>query len=236
MAKSSAQSKPKQQPTPESVQDELDRLEQERAAAIAEHLRLADQRESVLLDGTDAEIRAHDEAMAAAKVQAERAALRHERLLPELDAAEAAAEQARRQAIYAAAKAKRDDGLAAMAEYAEAAERLAKVARRISAGNFAVNEANRELPDGVEPLQAPEPYNGKPATYVEYADEFRTVAFSKTSGLALNGYSPTDPDVGYRRELTGRKEILSMPSAATPHRSFLHDLRIPSRDPSKPLF
>src|ERR1700712_5691986 len=78
------------------VQAELDRLDAERAAAISEHLQLADMREAILLDGTDDEVRKHDEAMAAAKVRAERAALRHERLLPALDEAEAAAEQARR--------------------------------------------------------------------------------------------------------------------------------------------
>src|ERR1700712_5456095 len=89
------------------VQAELDRLDAERAAAISEHLHLADMREAILLDGTDDEVRKHDEAMAAARVRAERSALRHERLLPELDEAEAAEEQARRREIYEAARKKR---------------------------------------------------------------------------------------------------------------------------------
>ncbi|GJE41848.1 hypothetical protein [Methylobacterium soli] len=218
------------------VQAELDRLDQERAAAISEHLALANMREAILLDGTDDEVRKHDEAMAAAMVRAERAALRRERLLPELDEAEAAEEQARRQQIYANAKAKRDDGVAALGEYTAAAEKLAKIARRIAAANFAVNEANRELPDGVEPLDTPEPYNGTPATGAEYSDEQIRVFVNKRTGEVVNGFNPKDPDIVEQWKKTGRRTLINLPSQGRPHRSFLHSLHIPGREPGEVLF
>ena len=234
MAKSTA--KAKRELTVDDVQAELDRLEAERAAAISEHLRLADARQSVLLDGTDDEIAAHDAAIANARLRAERAALRHERPLPQLDEAEAAAEQARRQQIYASAKAKRDDGIAAIAEYDEAAKRLAKIARRVCAANFAATEANRELPDGYEPLEGAEPYNGTPATPTEYSDEQVRVFVNKRTGEIVNCFNPNDPDIVEQWRKTGRKSVINLASSGRPHRSFLHNLHIPGRAPDEILF
>ncbi|WP_165937756.1 hypothetical protein [Methylobacterium segetis] len=227
-----AKLKPKQMSSAD-VQAELDRLEAERVAALAEHLRLVDEREAVLLDGTDEDLRCHDEAMNAAKNRAERAALRRERLLPLLDTAEYEEEQARRTGIYEAARKKRDDAVKAVEEYEEAARALAKIALRITAGNFAVSEANRELPDGREPLAPPEPDNGKPATGVEYADERIQVAIDTRTGKEVNGYNPNDPNIVRKWRSTGRQTIVSLPSPAVPHRSFMHGLCIPSREPGK---
>lgn len=232
MAKSSAKVKA----SSASVQAEIDRLEQDRAKAIADHLRLSETRERILLDGTDEDIRQHDELMAAALFQAERATLKRERLLPDLDEAHAAEAQAVKIEAYAAAKKKRDDGVAAMAEYEAAANALAKIARRIGAGTFAASEANRDLPDGYPPLDPPEPYNGTPSRPAEYTDETRRVAFDKRSGREVNGYNPDDPWIGYRWVSTGRKVLLSNPSPATPHRSFLHFLHIPGTAPDTIIF
>jgi hypothetical protein len=228
-----AKSKAKQPSSSADVQAEMDRLDNERAAASAEYLRLSDEREGVLLDGTDDDLRRHDDAMIAAKNRAERAALKRERLVDDLDTAEAEEEQARRRGIYEAAKRKRDDAVQAVEEYEAAAQALAKIALRIHAGSFAVTEANRELPEGFEPLDLPEPYNGRPATYGEYADEMVQVAVDKRSGKIVNGFNPSDPNIVRQMRKTGRQTLIAGPSPAVPHRSFLHNLRIPSRDSDK---
>ena len=232
----SAKAKQKPPVTSSEIQTELDRLIATRNEATAEYLRLEGDRDAVLLDGTDDDVRRHDEAMGAAKIQAERAALKYERTLPLLDAAEAGEEQARRRAVYEAARKKRDDALIAIDEYEDAAAHLAKIARRIGAGAFAVNEANRVLPEGFAPLDPAEPYNGTPTTYAEYADEQAMVAVNTRTGEIVNGYDPSDPNIVRELRKTGRRSLVNLGGAGRPHQSFLYGLRIPSRKPNTNLF
>lgn len=231
-----AKPKQKEPVTSSEIQAELDRLIATRDEATAEYLRLEGARDAILLDGSDDDVRQHDEAMGAAKIQAERAALKYERTLPLLDAAEAGEIQARRRSIYEAARKKRDDAAAAIEEYEDAAVRLAKIARRITAGAFAVSEANRDLPEGFAPLDPAEPFNGTPSTYAEYADETALVAIDTRTGQVVNGHDPNDPKIVRELRTTGRRTLINPAGPGRPHRSFLYGLRIPSRQPNTDLF
>lgn len=229
--------KPMKAATAAQVQEQLDALEAERAEAIAEHLRLADEREAVLLDGSDDALRRHDEAMAKTKARAERAVLRYDRLLPDLDVARASDEQARRWTVYEAAKRKAADGCAALEEYEAAAVALGRVAKRIAAGNFAASEANRELPDGAAPLETPEPFNGAPARDPEFVDATVRVAIDRRTGKEVMTYAADSPHIEFAERKTGYRTMISAFAPARPHRSFMEGLRIPSRDePGKYLF
>jgi hypothetical protein len=49
----------------------------------------------------------------------------------------------------------------------------------------------------------------------------------------VNGYNPGDPGIRLEWRSTGRKTMVNGATPAIPHRSFMLNLRIPSREPGK---
>ena len=151
-------------PKPRSAAEceaEIARLHGE--AADAERLinEMAVARPSILLEGSDEQLEAHDTNRARQANRRDRAAMQVDKVRVERQAAVEREDQVRRQALYRAGKKARDARERLLREeYLPKAAALASVLARAAALSREIVAGNAELPVGAEPLGYGEPGTG----------------------------------------------------------------------------
>lgn len=114
------------------------------------------QRAKLLLDGSDRDVDAIEKQITEANREVERAHAMHRELGARIEQAEAAEDQAARQAKYEAAKAENRKAKSALREYVKAASNIRECLVTLARAQIAIAEANAYLPDGCEPIIAEE--------------------------------------------------------------------------------
>lgn len=149
----------------------------DRDAAQAERESLEASRSDLLVNGSVEDLLTLDTRIALAKAKQDQADAQHAAaVIAESEArAENEAEQTRRKAL-------RKAGMKASAEAAKLAERYAVMAKEMAGlleqlreHERVIAEANRNLPEGAEPVPPGEPYNGNPGTPSHYETQYDVV-------------------------------------------------------------
>lgn len=158
---------------PSPVADALAKLAPRTAAHIAgeieattvqrEHLETL--RADAMLNGTAEDVVALDREITLAKVRLDVATVQHVAAVQAEAEAKAARdeEQARRRAVHKAALKARTSALKLIERYEQQAKALAAILAELQPHCDAIDSANRELPEGVEPIEPPEGFNGQHA-------------------------------------------------------------------------
>ncbi|TSE07586.1 hypothetical protein C1D09_018820 [Mesorhizobium intechi] len=125
------------------------------AEAVAEGIEA--ERKRILLDGTDKELAAVEERLAAAYRHIERLGAAKEELERRIEAATAAETQQERTVQYASAKAQADAAAKLLTtRYPAIARDFIGLLKTLAEAQLAVDDANQRLPDGAAPLMDPE--------------------------------------------------------------------------------
>lgn len=137
----------------ERLRRDLDAADAERSDAVRAQTDLAERRDAVLATEDESQLEAHEAAVGAAERRVAVAETRCTRLAGEIEVAEAQAEQDRRRAAYAQAEKALAEGRRVLErEYLPAAKALAEILQRARELRQVIIEANKLLPDGVDPL------------------------------------------------------------------------------------
>ncbi|WP_336488824.1 hypothetical protein [Methylobacterium nigriterrae] len=228
------------------VEADLTAVDREHRALTERRGQLVEQSGLLLCERPEAEaagrLAAHEDRVAALQIaiQTTDAALRRledreDELQAELEAVEAAAEQASRWEQYRRASDAIDAARKTIGAYEKAAVRLAEIATGILQANAQGSLANDRLPEGADLLGTVEPDNSRPATYPREVPVVDLIPYCRRTGRRMSVPFVRE-NVELRREPTGRTTLSGTFSPARPHRSPLCDLRIPSFDPKSEFY
>ena len=212
----------------DAIRDEGIALQARAEAIGAEISRLDAARPDVVLDGLADDVVAHDATRTRLVVELEQVSARLGRLDGDRAAAEHEADQVRRRAVYAAAKRRRGEGVAALGAYekaarvaAEALLTLATVENEIAAANDSDN-----LPEGFDFITPAEPSNSVAPTPDVYHPPLQLQPTITTERHGVVAMHDTYATPGWT----------TMGSPGRPHSSVLQRAMIPGLKPGEVFF
>ncbi|MCJ2142167.1 hypothetical protein [Methylobacterium sp. E-066] len=224
----------------ERLRRDLDAAEAERSDAVRAQTDLAERRDAVLATEDVAQLEAHEAAVAAVERRVAVAEARCTRLAGEIETAEAQTEQARRRVEYAKGEKALAEGRRVLQhEYLPAAKALAEILNRADKLRAAIIEANKQLPEGCDPLSTMlEPaFNGQFYPEVKGLTKEETYFVNKETGLRAGPYDlPEYASNAHKWERRTRTIDLPLPLyPAVEHRSVLEYVNLPDIFPDSYL-
>jgi hypothetical protein len=155
----------KKKRTAPELSAEFERLNVEKTSAQSTLAGLVEGRREVELFGELADLEKHDAEIAKQRLLADRAGARIAQIELDRRALAAEAEQARRVAVYDAAKGAYDKGRDALRTYTKHASLAAEALSEYARARAAISAANAQLPEGKQGIADPEPSNEIPAYF-----------------------------------------------------------------------
>jgi hypothetical protein len=135
------------------LQSQVEAFDREMANAAADMESLQSRRQSVLLQGTDDDLKAHDEAFGVAQRTKERTAAKKADAEQRLATARQEASDAEAAALKGEADASADDAAGAIKKaFSDIRKAVAKARDKLSAADQTIATANRRMPDGEQPV------------------------------------------------------------------------------------
>ncbi|WP_018264129.1 hypothetical protein [Methylobacterium sp. WSM2598] len=201
----------------EAIRADIAAVDAAEAARAQVAVEAAARRQELVLEGDVDTLEAHDAKVRRAAVEAEVAAAKRVRLVEELRAAEEAAEQGRRNKLYAVAtRAAAETRKLYLEEYPRVARQLAQILSRIGELSAQIDEANAALPDGKPRISNGEPNRGRDAIPDRYEPTTRRVYVDSRSGAEVVAFRPSDTHVVVE-ERDGPTSLVSLAQPAVPH-------------------
>ncbi len=225
----------------ERLRRDLDAAEAERVDAVRARQDLEERRDDVLASEDEAQLEAHETAVAAVERRVAVAETRCTRLAGEIEAAEAQAEQDRRHAAYAKAQEALTEGRRVLAqEYVPAAKALVEILNRAMQLRAVIFEANKNLPEGADPLSTMlEPaFNGQYFPEVRGLTKEEVYFVNRQTGLVAGPHDCPEMHAN-RGRWERRTRTIELPRPLHPaveHRSVLEYVNLPDIAPDSYLW